>query len=46
MLATEEFVRICDVFEKNDMIGVPLNPRGVPSKTMLAHCCAGEYETI
>lgn len=33
----EEFARICDILNDIDIIGVPLNPNDVPSKTMLAH---------
>lgn len=33
----EEFAKICENLDDIDIVGVPLNPNDVPSKTMLAH---------
>ncbi len=37
----EDFARLCEQLEDIDMVGVPLNPGNVPSKTMLVHAVAG-----
>jgi glycine betaine---corrinoid protein Co-methyltransferase len=37
----ENFAFLCEQLEDIDMIGVPLSPNDVPSKSMLAHAVAG-----
>lgn len=36
----EDFAKICEYLEDIDIVGVPLNPSDVPSKTMLVHAVA------
>ncbi|MCK4983839.1 MAG: trimethylamine methyltransferase family protein, partial [Victivallaceae bacterium] len=37
----EDFAFLCEQLEDIDMVGVPLSPNDVPSKSMLAHAVAG-----